>query len=483
MERDRLRSKPVSNKPVSNKPVSKIVLLCLLHPSSSLLGLTVIALASLAMLFQQRVYERDLAAAEYLFQAPQTPRNRVAQELDEHLGRLGLGRTDGKAIAAPAAVGIVSQPSNGAQPATPQQIAPRQISPQLAAAQFAAIQPPLLAYLKQQRHARQAGLLPLPEEVTTYLAEQQSLGDVQAFILANPLPVWELEVEKIVQSQPQSTSFFPIADLQRLLMARGLAQYNPQGDPTAEATTQSFEAAWRLTEAVAARPDLLSQIAAGILQQQQLTLLRHLDLPSPQWEVRLAQDYQRANLAALAFDSWIEYRTLQAAIAPKNQSVSPWASWFKFDQQYLQFSRMDWLAARQRNQQTLAQQSLCEIRPEQLAIMPSRLNLFGSAGAPELAREWIKAGDRQLGAELTQAVRQAKQLASKQGSWPWALPDLASQVCPGVAWHYHRQADGGMVIALEQPPHWRVDLAGDWLPLSYEAAAFEAPIDQVRQDD
>lgn len=429
--------------------MSKSRLLPLLRSSSSLLGLTGIALASLAMLFQQRVYERDLAAAEYLFQAPQTPRNRVAQQLDEHLWRLGLGRTDGQ----------VAEDSPSTTDGPP----------------FSTIQPALLRHLKQQRHARQAGLIPLPREVTAYLAEQPRLGEVQAFILASPLPVWELEVEKIVQSQPQATSFFPIADLQRLLIAQGLAQYEPQHDPEAQATTESFEAAWRLTEAVAARPDLLSQIAAGILQQQQLTLLRHVDLPSPQWEERLAQDYQRANLAALVFDSWIEYRTLQTAIAPREQGASPWASWLKFDQKYLQFSRMDWLAARQRSYQTLAQQTLCEIRPDQLMVMPHRLNLFGSSGAPELAREWIKAGDRMLAAELTQAVRQAKQLASKQGSWPTALPQLASEVCPGVAWRYHRRSDGGMVIALDHPPHWRVDLAGDWLPLSYEAEAFAAP--------
>jgi len=423
-----------------------------LRSSSTLLSLLAIAIASGAVLIQQREYQQDIAAHEFLDRATQTTHNSSAAQLNEQLQQLGLGRTDGQPASTPAAL------TNDAS--TPQ---------------FQEIEQSLSQYLREQRqvkHQRDA-LTPLPPAIANYLSTQQTqLLSAQQFILESPLPVWELQVATLTGASQQTTTFFPVAGLQRLLLAQGISVYDDEPQSAAE----SFEAAWRLTEAIAARPDLLSQMLSGILQQQQATLLRYIALPREQWQARLSQDQQQSMLQAITFDQWNEYQTLQQRTR-STAATSPEPAWRGLlDKQYLQFSQLDWLAARKRNHSQLAQQQLCQLdtAAEQFPVTPHRLNAFGQSGVTLFAQEWIKAGDRMLSAELTQKVIQAKQLAHAEGQWPQQLIQLESQVCPGVAWNYERRTDGSMALWFGQSAHWRVGISGDFAPLSYEADAVQA---------
>ncbi len=435
--------------------VPKTLLLRLLRSSSTFLGLIVLALASGALLIQQREYRQDIAANDFLSHSSQTARNGIAEQLDDQLQQLGLGRTDGQ-----------NRPNSatGAESSDPP-------------IQFKEIESSLNQYFKDQRHSveQPLNLAPLPPAVSKYLTQHRSLSTVQRFILENPLPTWELQVAKLIRDPQQNTSFFPIAKLQRLLLAQGLLQY----DEAPEAAAENFEAAWRLTDAIAARPDLLSQMLAGILQQQQVILLRHVELPGEQWQARLARNQQQAILQALTFDHWAEYQTLQYQQGQARsvaKSSFPWQGFV--GKQYLQFSRLDWLAARKRNHSELVDRQLCDVgtAAPQLPVMPHRLNSFGKGGVTLFAQEWIKASDRMLAAELTQKVMQAKQLARTEGQWPKQLPELKSHVCSQVAWNYERETDGSIRLWFGQPAHWRVGMAGDFAPLSYEADAFQAEV-------
>ena len=429
----------------------KTLLLRLLRSSSTILGLIVLALASGALLIQQREYRQDVAANNFLSHAAQTSRNGIAEQLDDQLEQLGLGRTDGESRASSASDSENSETS----------------------VQFPEIESSLNQYFRNQRQQTEQteSLAPLPAAIAEYLG-QHDLTAVQRFILDNPLPTWELQVATLIRNPKQTTSFFPLANLQRLLLSQGihLHQTNP------DAAAKSFEAAWRLTDAIAARPDLLSQMLAGILQQQQATLLRHIDLPGEQWQKRLERDQQQAILQALTFDQWAEYQTLQYQQTQAQAAVQSSFPWQGFvGKQYLQFSRLDWLAARKRNQSELTQQQLCETGTDAqfFPVKPNRLNAFGQGGVTVFANEWIKASDRMLAAELTQKILEAKQLARTEGQWPQQLSQLNSRVCPKLAWNYERTIDGGIRLWFDQPAHWRVGLAGDFAPLSYEAEAFQ----------
>ena len=429
------------------------------------------------MLMQQREYRRDVQAVAFLSQANQTALNPTAQQLDDHLQALGLSRTDGK---------------NGT--ATPASEDPTQLS-------FAEIQPILQSYLRSQRQANQDGLLPLPNDLQQYLAQppvQQRLDELEQFILSQPLPTWELEVEQLIRSQP-GPSFFPIAHLQRLLLARSLARGLKPSDYDSSlrqsrsasvsanqpvAADPSLEAAWRLSEAIAARPDLLSQMLAGILQQQQLTLLRHLDLyqtemDNGRWQQRLAQNQQQALFQALTFDQWAEYRAQQRRSNPNFAPSFPGHPFNQmFSQPLLKFSRLDWLAARQRNQQQLRASVLCDRNstPAALTVTPHPLNPFGSGEISIFSQEWIKASDRMLSAELTQKVIEAKAIARRQQQWPKQLDNLESSVCPGLSWKYQRTPEGGIELGFDQVPHWRIGITSDFSPLQYRAPALETAI-------
>ncbi len=420
-----------------------------------------IALASGALLIQQREYRQDVAANDFLNNAAQTSRNSVAEQLDNQLQQLGLGRTDGQSQSSPA-----SDSENNNSSIT-----------------FHEINASLSKYFQKQRHTtqHQTSLEPLPSAVTEYLAQPQDLHEIKRLILDNPLPTWELQVSKLVRDPQPSTSFFPLANLQRVLLAQGLHLHAE----TPEVAAESFEAAWRLTDAIAARPDLLSQMLAGILQQQQATLLRHIELPGEQWQARLARDQQQAILQALTFDRWAEYQTLQYQQNQAQSAVSASNAWQSLiGKQYLQFSRLDWLAARKRNQSKFVGRQLCDsgTTPTQFPVRPNRLNSFGQKGITIFAQEWIKASDRMLSAELTQKVIQAKQLARIEGQWPQQLPKLTSQVCPKIAWNYEKEADGGIRLWFDQSAHWRVGLTGDFAPLSYEAGAFQVDVSTVSTD-
>lgn len=429
--------------------VPKTLLLRLLHSSSTLLGLIVIALAGGALLIQQREYRQDVAANDFLNRTLQTSRNDVAAQLDNELQELGLGRTDGQSQ---------SNSQNDGDPEI----------------RFQEIATGLNQYFREQRHqtSQAKGLPPLPPQVSTYL-QQQELTEIQRFILEHPLPTWELQVERLIRDPQQMVNFLPVANLQRILLARGIWL---EKDSPAKAA-ESFDAAWRLTEAIAARPDLLSQMLAGILQQQQVTLLRHIEQPSVQWHPRLERDQQQAILQALTFDHWAEYQTLQYQQTRAQLAASSERPWKRLlGQQYLQFSRLDWLAARKRNQSEFMGRQLCDVgtAAQQFPVEPHRLNSFGTGNVTIFAQEWIKASDRMLAAELTQKIIQAKQIANSEGQWPQQLPQLASKVCPKVAWNYQRDSEGSIRLWFDQPAHWRVGLAGDFAPLSYEAEAFQA---------
>lgn len=429
----------------------------------SLCGLSAIAV-------QQHVMHQDEAANHFLEQVSQFPKNQSAHALEVHLRSLGLG------------VPLSQRSEDSLQ------------------AKAAAIQSELDAYFRAQRAKEKGGVAVLPATVQDFIQEHEAdFVAVEALLLNHPVPAWTVDLGQLTHN-PVQPDFFPLARLQRLLLARSIFQqqrlaqqvFEIEGEQPGvlqgealqrealkeealKLSDRSLAAAWVLPQSLKTRPDLLSQIFASIMVQQQTGLLRHLDVADTAWQSRLAGDDQMLILDALQFDSWLEYRRLRQLTAARPSS-SPWSAigqWAQnpLDRQYLRLSQTDWVRSRLRSYQQLPE-TVCETQPEQFKLASSWWNVFGKSGAPQLSKEWAKAGDRRLAAELTQKVLQAKALAAEQGQWPKQLPHLQSQVCPNVAWVYERRADGGIDIALNTPPTWRLDVKHDRLPLKYSAAPY-----------
>lgn len=414
-----------------------------------------------AIAIQQHVVRQDEAANQFLEQVSQFPKNQSAQTLEVHLRALGLGIPLSKR------------------------------SEERLREDAAAIQSELDAYFREQRSKEKGELAALPRAVQDFLKEHDAeLQSVEALLLNHPVPAWTVDLSQFTHNEAQP-DFFPLARLQRLLLARSilhqqvLSRHSSGHDEgqqpkvlkqeIVDASDRSLEAAWVLPQSLKARPDLLSQIFASIMAQQQIGLLRHFKVVDTSWNGRLVLDDQMLILDALHFDSWLEYRRLRQLTASRT-SDSPWAAlgqWAQnpLDRQYLRLSQTDWVQSRLRSYQQLPE-TVCEAQPEQFKLASSWWNVFGKAGAPQLSKEWAKAGDRRLAAELTQKVLQAKELAAEQGQWPEQLPNLQSQVCPGVTWVYERRTDGGIDIALDTLPTWRLDVKHDSLPLKYSAAPY-----------
>jgi len=328
--------------------------------------------------------------------------------------------------------------------------------------QYQAIEPLLNRFLAEElAGAASNPIPPLPSEIKDYLvAVQPKLAAVQAHLLQQTPPQWEVNPARMSEENYPFPGLINVFNTQKLLLL--LVIWHSEQNQQTEMLS-ALDASWRLNQAISQRPDLVAKISAFTIADHQATLLRHLDsLPENQlsvWQQRLSQQaMQHSVVDGIRFDTWLQYATLQKSLNKITAEANLTAIFSPVHS--LGLANVDTAQAKHRAIDMLSRTSVCDL--SQIA-MTTQLGTVQTAEwndttppNPELlAKRWRKAGDRALSLELTQHVLNAQQHYHQQGQWPSASR-FASTECPGAHWMQQQTEKNTFTIhldaALTPPP-------------------------------
>ncbi len=333
---------------------------------------------------------------------------------------------------------------------------------------FDAIKEDLQGFLDRQFERNSDRWEPLPVHLRRYLqAHHTEISTIRSQLLANPLPQWEVTTSAPSVTQPVP-SFAGLVHLQRLLILTALEQQQAGDTPSAIAT---WEASWKLQQALRDRPEFGSQLTAVIVAKIQAGGLRKMrDLPA-QWQQRLLEhDYRQSFITALYRDTWLAADLIRRSPSLRQTTASEgWQSSLQY--LYLRFAALDAAAMMRHAYAQLTREDTCSFDPQNfdrnLNASLAVWNYEGGDITSGYAHQWRTAGYVMVDLELTQRVLQARHAIAS--STPIPNRSLPSRICGSARWRYRQPTDQSLAIAftypLERPPQEGIGLV---LPLSYQ---------------
>ena len=327
-------------------------------------------------------------------------------------------------------------------------------------------------FLRSQLASPSPASTSVPPQLTRYLKEYEaSLAAVQTHLLERETPLWEIDFEQMAEASYPLPGFVNVLGVQKLLL---LSAIDHQQHRRTEQMEQALEVSWRLNQAIATRPDLVSQLLVSLTAEKQAGILRHIDAMPPEfyetWQSRLGTQSQHSMTAitrGLQFDAWLQYKVLQNSLSRMTggfSKTSPGAVsglsasgglastlsyWFS-PAYYFSLSNLDTNETSQSALEHLSELDLCQTTQlaaeQQLASRKTAVWNKAVLPSKTLARRWKEAGDRALALELTQKVLLARQ-GSQSGRWPTTIPNLHSEICPKEAWVYEVKSDKTVTLS------------------------------------
>ncbi|HEY9650692.1 MAG TPA: hypothetical protein V6C95_08520 [Coleofasciculaceae cyanobacterium] len=325
------------------------------------------------------------------------------------------------------------------------------------------------------------------ENLRRYLSSKAATLDaIRSHVLNNEVPTFEINIDYLNEGNPSVPlpSWLGMVNLQKIL-ALDILEKNRQGK-TSEALA-TLDVSWKINKSLRNRPELIAQLVALIVSNQQLAVIRRLDNLQIQWQQRLLEhDYRESILKALQGEVFAttaiireldlfstEEMGLSRGLLLLLRFTSP------INRPYLRFSAIDTYQAQSRSYSQLPQQNFCSLSLDQSKpeADPAWWNPIGQIATLSLPNLWLRAGRRMLDSELTQKILQVKALAVKLGRWPQSVPNLESSICPGEKWLYQVLSDGTMSLTFSKPLNSEKRQIHR-LPLTYRANFTQAVIKQ-----
>jgi hypothetical protein len=306
----------------------------------------------------------------------------------------------------------------------------------------------LWPYVDEELQRPSLSVQPPPAEVREYLETHRAEIDaLRDHLLAGPPPRWELHLERLWDGPLPNIAGH--ASLQRLLVGDALADLHDGDRPEA---IRTLEAGWRLNQAIAGDPMVMTQLVSIAVTRFHSGALRKAAPLPVAWRDRLRSRGHRAALQdALQVQGWMLAHTDHPALTPPHtklavarvsQAIAIWADALqqretlcpRDDHVQLQFD-----SARPLPHRELAGMYLPEVRP---SIDRAGRLLFDL----ELTDRWLWVADR---------VRQSG------GVWPETLGAQArSSLCPTETWTLDAAPDAATAtLSFSRPDIWK-DLRG-----------------------
>jgi hypothetical protein len=304
---------------------------------------------------------------------------------------------------------------------------------------------------------------PPSEALDRYMTEHAAdLAAIESLLLRETEVRWETD-PKAGQNGPRP-NYLGLMRLQRLLIARSLNEARREDLESAE---RLLEASWRLNDALATRPELISQIIVLLPATLQAGALRKIDSPAYGWSQRLRSGTLFAGyLAAFQNEFWF---------GSGNQEV-----------QDVDGPNGAYARALRRFVEELQQRDVCALPPEKLLESWNRAireefpdedgRGLASMAMPNLLESMARWRRYLVDAELTALVldARAERDTAARRAWPDKLLRLGQGVCPGSRWSYHAHPNGTATFAFEGKIV-EDDTSAFRLPLTFATGAPAAP--------
>jgi hypothetical protein len=317
-----------------------------------------------------------------------------------------------------------------------------------------------------------AAFEPPPAEVRRVLGRHRaSLEAVADQLLGADEIAWEMDIEAGPASPVPSLLAQRYLHLLLLLEA---VERTARDDP--EGALRFLEAARRLTDALAARPDTLSQLIAIALASDEAGLLRTAPALAPGWATRLRESrFFGARLVMLQAEaySWLTLTRGLRGVADLDARpergffTGKPAAWIVrgFSIPFMRLSMTSISRHLRRLGALLQTEEPCTLSaPEverKLLAGISRWDVIAKLAVPGLARAWVAALEGDLQAERTAVVLEAYQRLRQSGDWGPAQGQPSGH-CPHLRWVLRPQRDGSLTIDLEPAPTLNPDQPRQW---------------------
>jgi hypothetical protein len=344
------------------------------------------------------------------------------------------------------------------------------------------IQQPLAEYFNRQIKQSTDVIEPVPDVLKHYLSQKNSqISALKTYLLTSEVPYWKIDylsTNKIPDYTTALPSFLNIINLQRVLLLTVIEQDRlEQSEPVLDGLTAS----WKLTQAISARPELISSLVTIISINLHAGVLRQLDHLPTNWQTQLPlPDLKKSMLTALEMESFAGAETFRTYLSVELETLkdmgvdSPRSPFLRlqrvFHQPYLNLASIDYFQTMQRSLKYLSQQDLCTLDTNSILdnanATPAWWNSL-SWQIPSFFNQFQKITKALLQWELTQKVLEIKALESQTTRPPQTIPGInASAVCPNLSWTYQVATDGTATIALPNLPKG-LTLGENDLSLSY----------------
>ncbi|MEO8430119.1 MAG: hypothetical protein ABI592_01330 [Acidobacteriota bacterium] len=275
---------------------------------------------------------------------------------------------------------------------------------------------------------------PSPDVLRYFDNHSAVLDEIRAVLLGEADISWEVDVSQGVRGP--APNLLGIIRMERLLLARALLE--ARGGRADEAL-RTVEASWRLNEALASRPELISQLVAVSGARLLAGVLRKIDAPAFGWAERLRSGSILAGTVA-AFENEVWEVSSDRSDLTGEEGVFGRALQ-RIGEEFRSRSRCGWTSSAL--QEIAAEAFRAEAQDEDDPIFPIAM--------PSLLGSLVRVARFEVDAELTALVVDARieRDAVRGRHWPGRLLTLGSGVCPKQAWTYTVLKSGTVRIAFE----------------------------------
>ena len=338
-------------------------------------------------------------------------------------------------------------------------------------------------YLDAQISKPNDTVAPIPDQLRQYLIDNaKDIESIRKHILNNEVPVWQRDITSILEGDSTfllpSYFDFDLVNFQKLILLDVLEK-NSRGQ--VKQAKEMLEVSWRLNQSLRNDYYIISQLVVLIMGRYSTGVIRKLEYLPVEWQQRLLEhDYHQSLLTSLETEFVLGFNFMQNLHLYPPEEV-----WWEEDlllgsllklpilKPYRRFSATDTYNTQMKLFAEYKQQNICLSDSAESATIdttPAWWNIPGQIIAPNFLNQPRKATHYMLDLELTQKILQVKELAAKTGKWPpQSVPNMESEICPGVEWVYQVSPDGTMSIYLSEQPEWLTERIEDnsALPLTY----------------
>jgi len=366
---------------------------------------------------------------------------------------------------------------------------------------FEEIREELGDYLDDQISKPNDTVEPIPDKLRQYLIDNaEDLKAIREHILNNEVPLWQRDINPILEVDYTFIvpSHLNLVNFQKVIVLDVLEK-NSRGQ--LKQAEEMLEVSDNLNQSLRNDYSLISQLVVLIMGRYSTGVIRKLEHLPVDWQQRLLEhDYHKSLLTSLEteflFGSKVKFGVVRMErLHPPEQESGTESfllelEYFLFELEYFllellelllklpilnpynRFSAVDTYNIQMKRLAESKQHNIClsdSVASATSDTTPAWWNIPGQIIALGLFNQPPKASQYMLDLELTKKILQVKELAAKTGKWPQSVPNMESEICPGVEWVYQVSPDGTMSISLSEQPEWLTERIenNSPLPLTY----------------